>query len=253
LAISPTAALTQTLSGDAPHVMVEKRFDINNESPAHAHVDDTMEPIIITPNKADTMGPGDLSGQIIQSLTSEDSSDIIAIGSVIPRVISAINFSGNIANVNIKNVFIDIITIPLYGKQEAIHVELSRKVEEHPKIISEFENIVDDKDMIIWVSRRDDVTRITNLILYRLNIFDKIKIIASGFAITTAVNAVLQVSKSGISRDIVSISAVKLESLKGRRQKGKYVPAISIYLEKGKETEYSQNHIDLISILLEGG
>lgn len=213
-----------------------------------------MEPIIITPSKADTMSPSDISGQIIQSLTTKKSSDIIAIGSSIPRVISAINFSRNIANINIKNVFLDIIIIPLYGKQEAIHVELSRNVEEQPQIIDEFDILeAGSKERIAWVSRRDDVMQITNLILYKLNKFNKIKIIASGFAIITAVNAVLQVSKSGISRDLLSISAVELGSIKGRRQREKYIPTIDIYLEKGKETEYSQNHLDLISRLLTEG
>lgn len=215
-----------------------------------------MEPIIITPNKADAMGPRDLSEQIIQSLASEEEdSDIIAIGSSVPRVISAINLSRTIANVNIKKVFLDIITIPLYGKQEAIHVELSRNIEEQPRIISEFNKIMEDSEenMIIWVSRRDDISNITNLILYRLNKFEQLKVIASGFAITTAVNAVLQVSKSGISRYPLSISAVELGTIKGRGKTGKYIPTIDVYLEKGKETEYSQRHLDLISQLLEDG
>jgi len=214
-----------------------------------------MNPMIITPEKADAMGARDISGEIIQSLTSDEISDIIAMGSSIPRVISAINISRTIANVNIKNISLDIIPIPVYGKQEAIHIELSRTKEKIPKIITYFEKIEKENkaNMMLWVSRRDSLSNITNLILTKLSKYNQIKVSASGFAIVTAINSVLQVVHSGISKEPICISAIKLDSIKGRNKGEKLVPAIQIFLEKGKRTEYSDRHKIIIEKLLKEG
>ena len=59
---------------------------------------------------------------------------------------------------------------------------------------------------------------ITNQILWKLNKCDTMKIMASGFAIMTAVRSTLQVITSGITREQVGISAITIESIEEKPQ-----------------------------------
>lgn len=217
--------------------------------------------IIVTPEQLELTGARELSERIIQSLMVPEIVDIVGIGSGISGVVAAVNLSSLIANVNIQSVSLDYIPISVLGKQEAIFFELSREKALVPPIISDFEKQSDEikRFQTIWVSRRDQISSITNLILWRLNQQPMTKIVASGFAILTAVRSVLQVTTSEISREPVGISSVTVESIERRGTSdlsgvvGKMVPAIQIYLKKGQKTVYSPRHGDIIKRVIEKG
>lgn len=212
------------------------------------------EIIIITPGKAEKMGAIDISEQIIQKLTLLEKIYFIGIGASIPRIISAVNMSSDIANVNIVSVSLDYIEIQVYGKEEAIFITLSRIEQEPNPIVTAFESQENyfKRDRTIWVGRRDEISKITNEILFKLNDYHEAKLMASGFPIITAIESALQVAKSEISRTEVCISAITLHSIDRRSDPGKKVAAIDIYLEQGKLTEYPENHENIKNKILEG-
>lgn len=211
------------------------------------------EIIVITPGIAEKMGAIDISEKIIQKLTRLEQIYVIGIGASIPRIISAVDISSGIANVNIVSVSLDYMEIQVYGKEEAIFITLSRIEQEPNKIAAAFEVQENyfKRDKTIWVGRRDEVAKITNDILFKLSNYKEAKIVASGFPIMTAIESVLQVVKSEISRIEVCISAIILQSIDRKSSPGKKVAAISIYLEQGKLTEYSKNHEILKKKILE--
>lgn len=204
--------------------------------------------IVVTPEQFESTGPRDLSQRIIQALTKPDIVDVVGIGTSISGVVAAVNLSGTIANVNIQSVTLDYIPITVIGKQEAIFFELSREKAAVAPIVGEFEGQAEGNKILqtIWVSREDRIENVTNLILFKLSKYNLIKVVASGYAITMAVRSTLQVTTSGIAREPVSISAITIEAIERRTMPGKKVPAIQIYLEKGKGTAYPTRHGDVI-------
>ena len=207
-----------------------------------------MSLIVVTPEQFESAGPRDLSQRIIQALTKPDIVDVVGIGTSISGVVAAVNLSSAIANVNIQSATLDYIPITVIGKQEAIFFELSREEASVALIVSEFESQEEGNKMLqtIWVSREDRIENVTNLILWKLSKNKLIKVVASGFAITMAVRSTLQVTTSGITKEPVSISAVTIEAIERRAMPSKKVPAIQIYLEKGKETVCSPRHKEVI-------
>jgi hypothetical protein len=204
--------------------------------------------IVVTPEQFESAGPRDLSQRIIQALTKPDIVDVVGIGTSISGVVAAVNLSSAIANVNIQSATLDYIPITVIGKQEAIFFELSREEASVALIVSEFESQEEGNKILqtIWVSREDRIENVTNLILWKLSKNRLIKVVASGFAITMAVRSTLQVTTSGITKEPVSISAITIEAIERRAMPSKKVPAIQIYLEKGKETVYSPRHKEVI-------
>lgn len=204
--------------------------------------------IVITPEQLESSGPRDLSQRIVQALTKPDMVDVVGIGTGISGVVAAVNLSRMIANVNIQSVTLDYIPITVLGKQEAIFFELNREEAKTAPVIAKFEEEGEANRILqtIWVSRQDRLESVTSLILWKLSKFDLIKVVASGFAITLAVKSVLQVTTSGITREPVGISAITIEAIERRAAPEKKVPAIQIYLEKGKETERSPRHDEVV-------
>jgi hypothetical protein len=205
--------------------------------------------IVVTPDQLEITGARDLSERIIQGLASPEIVDLIGIGSSIPGVIAAVNLSKNIANVNIQSLTLDYIPITVYGKQEAIFFEISRDPETVSPLVQEFERQgePDKTTFTVVVFRADRISAVTNQILYKLSKYARIKVIASGFAITTAVRAILQVITSGISREPISLNAITIESISRKDIPEKKVPAIQIYLEKGHATVYPPRHAEVLT------
>ena len=208
-----------------------------------------MSLIVVTPEQFESAGPRGLSQGIIQALTKPDIVDVVGIGTSISGVVAAVNLSSAIANVNIQSATLDYIPISVIGKQEAIFFELSREEASVAPIVSEFESQEEGNKILqtIWVSREDRIENVTNLILWKLSKNRLMKVVASGFAITMAVRSTLQVTTSGITKEPVSISAITIEAIERRAMPSKKVPAIQIYLEKGKETVYSPRHKEVIA------
>lgn len=205
--------------------------------------------IPVTPDQLEITGARDLSERIIQALASPEWVDLIGIGSSIPGVIAAVNLSRNIANVNIQSLTLDYIPITVYGKQEAIFFELSRDPETVSPFVQEFERQGEPEKTILTVVvfRGDRISAVTNQILYKLSKYARIKVIASGLAISTAVRAILQVVTSGISRESISINAITIESISRKDIPEKKVPAVQVYLEKGHATVYPPRHAEVLT------
>lgn len=211
-----------------------------------------MSLITVTPDKSELMGARDLSQNIIQELMKTDILNVVGIGSSITLAIAAVDFSRNLANVNIQSVSLDYIHLTANYVPEAIFLELSKKPSSPSSSVNAFEaQLFDDKiAKTVAVRRGDGVETITNQILWKLNKCDTIKVMASGFAIMTAVRSTLQVITSGITREQVGISAITIDSIERKTPIDssitKRVPAIQIYLEKGQQTEYPANHKEII-------
>ena len=203
--------------------------------------------IVVAPDQSE-MGTRDLSQNIIQGLTKPEIVDVVGIGASIPLVVAAVDLSKAIANVNIDFVSLDYVPLTATYKPEAIFFELSREPSEIPSIVSEFERLLEvERNMkTIRVSRGDRLDTITNLLLWKLSKNNIIKVLASGFAITTAIRSILQVTTSGISKDQVGVSAITTDSIERGEGTGKKVPAIQVYLDKGKATTYSARHEDVV-------
>jgi len=195
-----------------------------------------LEKIIVTSNFFDTKGPRELSSEIIQKLTVNEKFVLVGIGSIIPLVLSAVNLSRNIANVNIHTVTLDYISIPFFGKQEVIFIELGHKEKEPSQNVVEFESLDETikNYRTIWVPRKQDIARITDEILFKLSKNDKVRIMASGFAIFLTIKSVLQVVKTDISKEVLGVSDVIIDSLGRKNDPLKMVPSINIYISKGE-------------------
>jgi hypothetical protein len=208
--------------------------------------------ITVTPDKSELMGARDLSQNIIQELMKAELLNVVGIGNSITLAIAAVDVSRNIANVNIQSISLDYIPLTTTYAPEAIFFELSKKPSIFSLSVKNFEAqlVSDISARTIGVRRGDRIETVTNLILWKLNKCDKIKVMASGFAIMTAIRSTLQVITSGITREQVGISAITIDSVERRPQPDspiiKRIPAIQIYLEKGKETEYPTNHKEII-------
>lgn len=210
--------------------------------------------ILLTPIQAEQRGARDISEEIIQKLTLLEEINVIAIGASIQRVISAVNISSDIANVNVASALLDYVPIPIYGNEKAAFITLSRTPQEANQIVTEFEERSFDfrNDRTVWVRRGDEVSRTTNNILFKLSKFEEVRIAASGFAIMAAVDSTLQVIKSGISKFKVGISAIILKDLERKGMPERKVPAIDIYLQRDMETEYPEHHEILKNMILKG-
>lgn len=192
------------------------------------------------------MGARDLSQNIIQDLMKTDLTTVVGYGSGISLAIAAVDISRNIANVNIQSISLDYIHLTSTYAPEAIFIELSKNPPVPMPLVEEFERQSHEEVFArtIAVGREDRVEMITNQILWRLNRFDKIRIMASGYAMMIAIKSSLQVTASGIAKGPVGISGVTIGSIERKIQveSNKRIPAIQIYLEKGKQTEYPPNH-----------
>jgi len=206
-----------------------------------------LNPIVVTPDQSER-GSRDLSQDIIQELMKRDVVDVVGIGACITMVIGAVNLSKTIANVNIQSVILDYVPLTAAYKPEAIFFELSRTPSKVPKIVTEFDSFLEDdkRTKTIGVSREERVETITNIILWKLSKQDVVKVIASGYAVTTAIRSVLQVTTTGISKYKVGVTGIIIDSVERGVGTGRLVPAINIFIEREKDTTYSPRHQEVV-------
>jgi hypothetical protein len=209
-----------------------------------------LELIVVNPDSE--IGSRDLSQNIIQGLMKTEIVDVVGMGSSIGTAIAGINASRAIANVNIQCASVDYVTLTAAYKPDAIFVELSRIESKAPSIVQKFEKQDYDsrRTKTVGVSRDDRLEEITNIILWKLSKNDIVKVMASGFAIPTAIKSVLQVTTTGISKSKVGITGITLDSVERGGVgggTGKLIPAIQIYIEKNKETVHSARHQEVLN------
>ncbi len=203
---------------------------------------------LIEVNPDNEMGSRDLSQKIIQGLMKTEIVDVVGMGSSIGTSIAGINAARAIANVNIQCASIDYVTLTASYKPDAIFVELSRFPSETPPVVKKFEeeDYETRKARTVSVSREDRLEAITNIILWKINKNETVKVMASGFAIPTAIKSVLQVTTTQISKNPVGITGIILDSVERGTGTGKLIPAIQIYIEKNKETLHSIRHNEVL-------
>ena len=174
--------------------------------------------------------------------------DVVGIGACITMAIGAVNLSKTIANVNIQSIALDYVPLTAAYKPEAIFFELSRTPSKVPEIVTEFDSFSEDdkRTKIIGVSREEHVETITNIILWKLSKQAVIKVMASGYAITTAIRSILQVTTTGISKYKVGVTGVVIDSVERGTGTGRLVPAINVFIERGKDTIYSNRHPEVV-------
>ncbi len=205
---------------------------------------------LIEVNPDSEMGSRDLSQKIIQGLMKTDVVDVVGVGPSISTAIAGINASRAIANVNIQCASLDYVNLTASYKPDTLFVELSRNPSKEPAVIQKFSNQGYDacKAGTVSVSRQERLEAITNIILWKLNKHNIVKIMASGYAIPIAIKSVLQVTTTGISKSKVGITGLILDSVeRGEVGSGRLIPAISIFIEKNKDTIHSPRHLEVLN------
>lgn len=200
-----------------------------------------------------------MSQDIIQALTKPEIVDVVGIGTSISGVVAGVNLSQIIANVNIQSVTLDYVPMTVVGNQEAIFFELGQEKAKESPIVVDFEERDEPSKMqqTIWVSREDRIEAVTSLILWKFSQHDLLKVVASGFAITMAVKATLQATTSGIAKQPTAITAITINAIERKTAEPKTgvtkkVPAIQVYMEKGKTTEYPSRHEEVKNKVSQG-
>jgi DNA-binding protein len=162
--------------------------------------------------------------------------------------------AGDIANVNVNEVCLDYIEVPILGKIEAISAQLSKKatVDFKQQVADEEKDmaLTADRDgQVISVGQSTSLERLLTLSLIKFSRFDKLKIMAAGRSVGDAVSLALKLSEGEISKETVGIKLTNLYSIQSREDPTRKATAISIYLRKGLRTQYSKRHAELIKRL----
>ena len=98
----------------------------------------------------------------------------------------------------------------------------------------------DVTDQTVSVSRGSTLERLLTISLLRLAKFNEIRIVAAGGSINDAVSLALKLTTGQISKGARGIELLHLYSIVMRNDPTKSIAAISIYLQKGKLTKYTE-------------
>lgn len=182
--------------------------------------------------------------------------EIIGLSSAIFLTCSGVNMATDIANVNIGEICVDYVEVPIIGEFEAILIKVGiestvdrkKRVEEEEKGMS---LTTEREGQIVAVRRGDRLERLVTLALLKFQKVDKLKLIAAATAINDAVSFALKLTEGKVAKDPIGINFIDLQTIKSREDPSKKMTGISIYLEKGHKTVRSQWHKDFIKKLKE--
>lgn len=196
----------------------------------------------------------ELSEKIISGIMRSSEMEIIGLSSAIFLACSAVNMASDIANVNIHEICLDYVKVPIVGEFEAILIKVGRKsVVDRKKRVEDEEkgmSLAPERGgQLVAVRRGDRVERLVTFCLLRLQEADKLKIIAAATAINDAVSFVLKLTEGEVAKDPLAISFIDLHTLKSREDPSKKMTGISIYLEKGHKTVPSTWHEEFMKKL----
>lgn len=211
--------------------------------------------IIIRPEDISTKRPNDFSQEIVSSLLEAPEINVIGISSAIFFACSSVNITRDLADIHINHLELDYIEYPVIGKFEGVFFNLSRKKtvdwESEARALSEKMKLTFDRDgQLVVVSKRQSIDKLRMICLWKLSRMNLLKIIGAGTAINNAVRIALQISRGGIAKEPVAIKLVSIQSLEAKEAEAqKTTTGIEIFLERGKETEYSKKHNELLRTL----
>jgi DNA-binding protein len=193
----------------------------------------------------------DVAEKIIYGIMEAEELSVLGISDGIYLTCAAINMAKDIANVNVNEIYLDYIDIPVLGKIESISCRLGKKQEvNYQKLVAEEEKdmrlTIDREGQIISVGGGTSSDKLLTLSLLKFSKAEKLKIMAAGRAIIDAASLSLKLTKSQISKDAIGIDLIDLYSIETRADPTKRTTAISFYLKKGRMTQYSKMHTDLI-------
>lgn len=215
-----------------------------------------IEPLIIKPQDL-SLKVSDLSEKVVLNLMKSEEFDVIGLSDAIFLACSAVNIATDIANAHVNELYADTLEIPILGSMEAIFIRVGReaKLDVAKRIEEEEKGMIlttDKEGQLITVRRGLRMEKLVTLCLIKLSKTEKLKLIAAASAINDAVKLALQLTKGPVAKEPVGISFMTLYSIPSREDPQKKMTAISIYLEKGRKTEYSKRHQELIKKLKTG-
>lgn len=190
--------------------------------------------IVVWPSDV-SLKTSDITEKIISSIMEKSEVDVVGVGEAMFLVCSAINFSCEIANINVSQISLENVEDPKLGKTGAICVHLSQKESDnYEKLVAEEEKYMDNlNERTISVGREIPVEKLVTRSLMALARFDEIKLIAAGSSINDAILLALKLSNGKITRDPVGVRLIYIYSINMRNDPAKRISAISTYLKKG--------------------
>lgn len=212
-----------------------------------------IEPLVIRPQDL-SLRVNELSEKIISGIMSNPEMEIIGLSSAIFLACSAVNMASDIANVNLNEICLDFVEVPILGKFEAILMKVGREstVDRKKRVEKEEKGMsltTGREGQLIAVRRGERIERLVTLCLLRFQKVDKLKLIAAATAINDAISFTLKLTEGYVAKDPIAISFIDLHTLESREDPSKKMTGISIYLEKGRKTVRSTWHKELIEKL----
>lgn len=207
-------------------------------------------PLIIIRPQDISLKVNEFSEKIISGIMSNPEIDIVGLSNGIFLACSAVNMASDIANVNINEIALGYIEVPILGKFEAVFIrvgstpELNRgkraKEEEKDMNLS-----TEREGQLITIRRQEQLDRVLTLCLIKLQRVEKLKIIAAASAINDAVSLALKLTEGRVAKYPIAITLVDLYSLPARDDPLKKMTGVSIFLEKNHDTQRSPWFEDL--------
>jgi DNA-binding protein len=206
--------------------------------------------LVIRPADA-SLKINEVAEKIISGIMDSEELHVVGVSNGIYLAFASINMAKDIANVNVNEICLDYIDIPILGKIEVVSCRLGKKQEiDYRKLVDEEEKDMrltpDREGQLISVGGGTSLDRLLTLCLIKFSKAEKLKIIAAGRAVYDAVSLSLKLTKGQISKESIGIDLVDLYSIETRMDPTKKTTAISIYVRKGSTTQYSRRHTELI-------
>jgi hypothetical protein len=216
--------------------------------------EDNFKLITIRPNDVSTSKTSDFAEKIISGILEYGELDVIGIGDAMFLSCAAINMATEIANVFVDEICIDSFEVPILGKINFVSSHLSQnKITDFDKLVkSEESEMKNPYEQTISIARDSSLEKLLTVSLMKLSRFDRLKIMAAGGAINDAILLALRLTKGRISKDPMGVGVINLYSINTRSDETKKIVAISIFVRKKAETQYSKSHNELLKKIKAG-
>ena len=209
--------------------------------------------IVIRPSDI-SLKPREIAEKIISKIMNTGELDVIGVNDAMFLSCAAVEMAIEIANIFINEICVDTFEVPLIGKIDLVSIHLCQnKTIDFAKLAeTEEKQMPQLYGQTISVGRENRLEQLLTLSLMKLSHFDKLKIMGAGGAINESVTLALKLTSGKISKEKIGVKLIHLYSIDTRADATRKVVAMSIYLRKGLNTEYSKKHTDLLE-KLKGG
>jgi hypothetical protein len=216
--------------------------------------DDNSKLIIVRPTDVSSSKTSDFAEKIISGILESGELDVIGIGDAMFLSCAAVNMATEIANVFIDEICIDTFEVPLLEKINFVstHLSQNKKTDFDKLVKAEESEMKNPYEQTISIARDSSLEKLLTLSLLKLSRFDRLRIMAAGGAINDAILLALRLTAGKISKDPIGIGVISLYSINTRSDDTKKIVAISIYIKKKTETQYSKRHTELLKKIRAG-